>query len=375
MVRPGQLGAACPDRGGQPHAMLRSLYVNLLDEIESHTLAVLPDTERPLPEYIADRLGLHAALVDAIDRRDRDRALELIARHKTSDTSPVPEAPVPEAPVPEAPVPKPRYQTRRYPPGRYRHATPDPDPGPPPASVTAGSCCYHIYRLGYRHRACARRGTMAEPATGQRGSTEFSVAGQTIAALTAGPAAAQPASGQPISAARKPLIAALHGGTYTARYYDVAGSGQGGFLDVAAAAGYPVVAFDRPGYGGSTALGPAENTFTQHAALLSEAITQAAAQAGADRVFLTGHSIGGMIAMMIAAGETDFRLTGLSVTGMGAVIRRGGAAHALASLPPDETVDLPYDQRDQVMFGPPGSWTAEAVQAAHGSYALTPVVS
>lgn len=214
---------------------------------------------------------------------------------------------------------------------------------------------------------------MAEPATGQRGSTEFSVAGQTIAALTAGPAAAQPTSGQPISAARKPLIAALHGGTYTARYYDVAGSGQGGFLDVAAAAGYPVVAFDRPGYGGSTALGPAENTFTQHAALLSEAITQAAAQAGADRVFLTGHSIGGMIAMMIAAGETDFRLTGLSVTGMGAVIRRGGAAHALASLPPDETVDLPYDQRDQVMFGPPGSWTAEAVQAAHGSYALTPV--
>jgi pimeloyl-ACP methyl ester carboxylesterase len=97
------------------------------------------------------------------------------------------------------------------------------------------------------------------------------------------------------------------------------------------------------------------------------------AQADADRVFLTGHSIGGMIAMMIAAGDTDFRLIGLSVTGMGAVIRRGGAAHALASLPPDETVDLPYDQRDQVMFGPSGTWTPEAVQAAHGSYALTPV--
>jgi pimeloyl-ACP methyl ester carboxylesterase len=209
---------------------------------------------------------------------------------------------------------------------------------------------------------------MTESAAGERGSTEFTVAGRTIAALTAGPASAQPAS-----AARKPLIAALHGGTYTARYYDVAGSGQGGFLDVAAAAGYPVVAFDRPGYGGSTALSPAENTFTQHAVLLAGAITQAAARAGADRVFLTGHSIGGMIAMMIAAAETDFRLTGLSVTGMGAVIRRGGPAHALASLPPDETVDLPYDQRDQVMFGPPGSWTAEAVQAAHGSYALTPV--
>jgi pimeloyl-ACP methyl ester carboxylesterase len=209
---------------------------------------------------------------------------------------------------------------------------------------------------------------MTESAAGQRGSTGFTVAGRTIAALTA-----DPASGQPTSAAGKPLIAALHGGTYRARYYDVDGSGQGSFLDVAAAAGYPVACFDRPGYGDSAALSPAENTFTRHAALLAEAIAQAAARAGTDRVFLTGHSIGGMIAMMIAAGEMDFRLTGLSVTGMGAVIRRGGAAHALASLPPDDTVDLPYDQRDQVMFGPPGTWTAEAVQAAHGSYALTPV--
>ena len=85
-----------------PHAMLRSLYVNLLDEIESHTLAVLPDTERPLPEYIADRLGLHAALIDAIDRRDRDRALELIARHKTSETPPA--VPVPAGPTPASTV-------------------------------------------------------------------------------------------------------------------------------------------------------------------------------------------------------------------------------------------------------------------------------
>jgi DNA-binding FadR family transcriptional regulator len=81
-----------------PNAMLRSLYVNLLEVIESHTLAVLPDTERPLEDYVADRLGLHAELVDAIDRRDRERALELIARHKTSDT-PTP-APVPATMAP-----------------------------------------------------------------------------------------------------------------------------------------------------------------------------------------------------------------------------------------------------------------------------------
>jgi pimeloyl-ACP methyl ester carboxylesterase len=197
----------------------------------------------------------------------------------------------------------------------------------------------------------------------QRSTIEFTVDGRTIAALAAGPA----------SGSGKPLIAALHGGTYTARYFDVAGSPQGTFMDVAMAGRYPVVSFDRPGYGGSPALAPADNTFGRHAQLLADAIAQAAARFPADGVFLVGHSIGGMIAMMIAAGEMDFRLIGLSVTGMGAVIRRGGPAHALASLPADETVDLPYDQRDQVMFGPASTWTAQAVQAAHGSYAPAPV--
>ncbi len=197
----------------------------------------------------------------------------------------------------------------------------------------------------------------------QLSTIEFDVAGQTIASLAAGPA----------SGHGKPLIAALHGGTYTARYFDVAGSPQGTFMDLAAAEGYPVVSFDRPGYGGSPALAPADNTFERHARLLAAAIAQAAARFSADRVFLVGHSIGGMIAMMIAAGDMDFRLTGISVTGMGAVIRRPGAADALASLPPDETVDLPYDQRDLVMFGPEFTRTAEAITAAHSSYAPVPV--
>jgi pimeloyl-ACP methyl ester carboxylesterase len=197
----------------------------------------------------------------------------------------------------------------------------------------------------------------------QRSTVEFTVDGRIIAALAAGPA----------SGRGKPLIAALHGGTYTARYFDVAGSLQGTFMDAAVADGYPVVSFDRPGYGGSPALDPPDNTFGRYAQLLAGAIAQAAARFSADGVFLVGHSIGGMIAIMISTGEMDFRLIGLSVTGMGAVIRPGGPAHALASLPADETVDLPYDQRDQVMFGPTSTWTAEAVEAAHGSYAPTPV--
>lgn len=191
----------------------------------------------------------------------------------------------------------------------------------------------------------------------------FEVDGHKITALVAGPA-------EPTG---KPLIAALHGGTFTARYYDVAGSPEGSFLDVAVAHGCPVVAFDRPGYGGSTALEPDANTFTRHAELLNGALAQATERLGADSVFLVGHSIGGMIALMIAASQPDIPLIGVSATGMGAVIPSGGAAEALGSLPADATVDLPYDQRDQVMFGPEHTYRKEGVRQAHESYAPTPV--
>ena len=196
-----------------------------------------------------------------------------------------------------------------------------------------------------------------------RRTTVFDVDGGVITALAAGP---ERTTG-------RPLIAALHGGTYTSHYFDVDGSGHGSLLDVAAAAGYPVLSFDRPGYGGSLVLPPAENTFDRHATLLADVIGQAARRAGAEQVFLVGHSIGGMIALMIAAGNVDFRLVGASVTGMGAVIRAGGAAHALASLPPDDTVDLPYEQRDQVMFGPEHTRTEAGIAGAHEAYAPVPV--
>ncbi|MFB7031844.1 MULTISPECIES: alpha/beta fold hydrolase [unclassified Streptomyces] len=197
----------------------------------------------------------------------------------------------------------------------------------------------------------------------QRDLLTFEVDGHKITALTAGPA-------EPTG---KPLIAALHGGTYTARYFDVAGADEGSFLDVAVAHGYPVVAFDRPGYGGSTALDPDTNTFTRHAELLHGALAQTTERLGADRVFLVGHSIGGMIALMIAASEPDIPLIGVSATGMGAVIPSGGAAEALGSLPADATVDLPYEERDKVMFGPDHTFRAEGVRQAHGSYAPVPV--
>lgn len=63
-----------------PNTLLRSLYTNLLDLIESHTLSVRPGPE-PLPGYIRARQQLHADLIDALDRRDREAAMKLVHAH------------------------------------------------------------------------------------------------------------------------------------------------------------------------------------------------------------------------------------------------------------------------------------------------------
>jgi DNA-binding FadR family transcriptional regulator len=68
-----------------PNVMLRSLYSSLLDLIESHTLSVLPVSEQPLLEYVAQRYQLHARLVEAIAGRDRALALRLVSEHNTTD--------------------------------------------------------------------------------------------------------------------------------------------------------------------------------------------------------------------------------------------------------------------------------------------------
>ncbi|NJA55857.1 FadR/GntR family transcriptional regulator [Streptomyces sp. NEAU-H3] len=68
-----------------PNALLSSLYTHLLDLIESHTLSVLPDDSgQPLHEFVNDRYALHAAIVDALERRDREEALRLVHAHNTS---------------------------------------------------------------------------------------------------------------------------------------------------------------------------------------------------------------------------------------------------------------------------------------------------
>lgn len=172
----------------------------------------------------------------------------------------------------------------------------------------------------------------------------------------------------------QPLLVALHGGTYSSAYFEVAGGPLGSFLEVAGRNGFSVLTIDRPGYGESTLLPEEENTFARQAAILDEAIGQATAIWPTSGVVLVGHSIGGMIGLEIAARHPDWPLLGVATSGNGARIPSGGAAEALGSLPFTGVVDLPVPDRDGVMFGPAGTFSEAALIAAHGSYAPTPFV-
>ncbi len=66
-----------------PSAILRSLYLNLLEIIDSHLLAVQPVDEQPLPDCIESRYQLHADLIDAIADHD-PQALRIIKELNTS---------------------------------------------------------------------------------------------------------------------------------------------------------------------------------------------------------------------------------------------------------------------------------------------------
>jgi pimeloyl-ACP methyl ester carboxylesterase len=171
-----------------------------------------------------------------------------------------------------------------------------------------------------------------------------------------------------------PLLVALHGGTYTSEYFGVAGGPSGSFLDIAGRNGFAVLTVDRPGYGMSTLIPEEENTFARQAEILDGVIAAALELWPAPGVVLVGHSIGGMVSLEIAARHPRWPLVAVTTSGNGARIPAGGAAEALGSLPLSGVVDLPVAERDAVMFGPAGSFTEAARNAAHGSYAPTPFI-
>lgn len=186
-----------------------------------------------------------------------------------------------------------------------------------------------------------------------------------------------PAQGMIFTARRRPstpaesvpLVVALPGGTYTSMYFDVP---RHSLLDRAEALGVPVIAVDRPGYLGSTPVEPGESIILRNAEVLDHLVGElwGAYGAGTAGVVVIGHSIGGAIALAIAARHPAWPLLGVAVSGC-LVQVPPESGDAWAALPDLEFVELPVPVKDFVMYGP--AWTHSDAMPAAGHAADAPV--
>lgn len=111
-------------------------------------------------------------------------------------------------------------------------------------------------------------------------------------------------------------IIALPGGGHTSRYWHHPAKLDASLLALGASLGYNVVAFDRPGYGTSSDLADGGFTLISQIDILKEAISQVCAASGVPEVFLIGHSMGGILSIMLAASGSIPGLLGLDVSGV-----------------------------------------------------------
>jgi pimeloyl-ACP methyl ester carboxylesterase len=167
-----------------------------------------------------------------------------------------------------------------------------------------------------------------------------------------------------------PLIIALHGGTYSSKYFDIPGHS---LLDNATKQGIGVIAIDRPNYGGSSPLTSADSIIVDNAAVLSDAIGSIFAEHGgaAAGVVVVAHSIGGAVATIIAATKQSWPMLGLATSGC-LVQVPAESAGAWAALPDIPMIDLPVPLKDQLMFGPPETYDDTMPAASYPSNTLVP---
>lgn len=166
-----------------------------------------------------------------------------------------------------------------------------------------------------------------------------------------------------------PLVVAVHGGTYTSAYFDLDDSS---LLGRAAANGIPAVAIDRPGYVGSAPLAPEKATIADQARYLVAPLRALWERHGEGRgIVLIGHSIGGAIAATIASAPGDLPVIGLAVSGVG-LHTPAEFGPMWAALPDEPFVSLPHAIKDEVMFGPAGSFAASTRTGSRIADAPTP---
>ncbi len=167
-----------------------------------------------------------------------------------------------------------------------------------------------------------------------------------------------------------PLIVALPGGGYNARYFDVDGYS---LLRRGRDNGFAVIALDRPGYG-QTPAAPDES-MAGNAAVLNTIIGDLWEEQDSDScpgVVIVSHSVGSAITMYIAAESPTWPLLGVALNGVAHDVPLSHAG-SWDGVPTDKPLKLDDAGRRLSMYGPDETIEADIMERAHVSTSPVPV--
>ena len=169
-------------------------------------------------------------------------------------------------------------------------------------------------------------------------------------------------TGSLVNGRSRGVILALHGGGYSAGYWNCPADGAS-LLDLGARLGFHVLALDRPGYGISRDFAPARLGLSAQVDLLFDALEDwCGRHACGDSRFVIGHSIGGILALLMAAAPRAKGLSGIDVLGVPIRFPESAGGSEVTSWATNQShlPVLPEDLRKALCFGPPGTYSAEA---------------
>lgn len=149
------------------------------------------------------------------------------------------------------------------------------------------------------------------------------------------------------------IVLALHGRATNARYFHGRAHPSVSFLRHAAAAGWSVLALDRPGYGASAINFPRGQNLAEQSATLHGALRGFMKPASEEARFLVlGHSYGGKLALQLAADDTEGRILGVDVSGCASIYSSDGKR------PPVNLVEEARLNWGPLPLYPPGTFQA-----------------
>ena len=164
------------------------------------------------------------------------------------------------------------------------------------------------------------------------------------------------------------LVVALHGGSYTAGYWHADTMPEASLLLLGASLGYAVLALDRPGYGLSIGWPLARQRLAFQADTVFDVIHDFVSKnpmLQGKPVFLIGHSMGGILSLMMGAHAKASGLAGIDVSGvplryppgMLDLIKQQAAHAANAPFLPER----PAQEMHGIFYGPPETYWPQAL--------------